>query len=190
MLSYKKFLEVQKLLANGEGLRETARTTGVSRSIVQRIQRGEHAYCKEPPQVEKQEGLPRPIHPDSLKTDCRFAQIAIQYIRCPGCGGMVQAQVPCMKCSLEQELKSFDEFLDDLLQPAVLPYNPWSLDQSPAVSLPEKEVPHAENNHQVPVHRETQPEGDNKAVTGGSRHTPGSTAKGKVNRAHQRYRKH
>lgn len=60
---------------------------------------------KSPRGVPIVDSLPYPINPNSEDTN-GFAK-TIVFVRCPGCGGMVQSQAPCLAC-----------FIDELLTPS------------------------------------------------------------------------
>jgi hypothetical protein len=128
VISPAKFTEIVDLLKT-ESIRRTMEVSGVSKGTVLAIRRGDHPFCKGLPTVEQKPGLPQPVHPDTYEDDHRHSRFIIVHSRCPTCGGMTQAQVPCLLCQRREEKRKFDEWLADLLQPKNLGRNPWSLDE-------------------------------------------------------------
>lgn len=119
--------EVKSLKAKGYSIRRIAARLMTSHGTVSRILKGhipgekDKAYQDSRRQkvVDRlllQERLPRPINPNSEKFDNQ--QDRVKYIRCGGCGGMVQAGVPCLACETKKQMAgSFDCYLADLLTP-------------------------------------------------------------------------
>lgn len=121
--------EVKLLSKRGYSIRRIAKRLETSHGTVSRILKGyipgekEKLYQQSRKQkvVDRlllQERLPRPINPNSEKFDNQ--QDSVKYIRCSGCGGMVQAKVPCLACETKKQMaESFDCYLADLLTPSI-----------------------------------------------------------------------
>lgn len=117
--------EVRRLAAEGKlSDRQIAKRMGMSHTTVKRIRKGYSPGKKYAEQrkerekkVEEEKQLPRLVNPDSAPF-CK-SSARVEFVRCLGCGGKVQAQVPCMVCNLrrrQKSIKEFEEFMEDLLR--------------------------------------------------------------------------
>jgi hypothetical protein len=113
MLAPAKVEEIEGLLRQGRSERAVSKQTGVSRISVNRINR-------------RLKGLPDKVKAPQIRIthgDERDGNNSSpnrpQYVRCPGCGGMQQADVPCLVCSTRKANRdSYDCYMEELLTPS------------------------------------------------------------------------
>jgi hypothetical protein len=113
MLPQSTVEEIEKLLASGITSKEINKRTGFHRNTIDTIRRKQHpvqlareADSHKPKESSLQRKpklkLPKPLHPDNhlrLPPD----QVP-RYNRCPGCGGMIQADAECLVCTRKHQL--------------------------------------------------------------------------------------
>lgn len=99
--------EIIRLLKEGKvSKKEIHRLTKVSRPTIDKI--------------EKSLLFPEEVKPPKPK------QPKIEYARCKGCGGKQLVGIPCLVCSIHNELdKSYDKYMEELLGSPV-PVSPLS----------------------------------------------------------------
>lgn len=123
MYSAEKVEEVRRLLAEGKlSRREIAKLTGMGRMTIIRIGKGYTPGKKYVEQRKKQEKLAAaekqlPVVINEETIPHRNRCLAVKYVRCPGCGGKVQEQVPCMLCAerkRQASIKEFEDFMAEL----------------------------------------------------------------------------
>ena len=113
MLAPAKVEEIERLLKEGKSERSVSRITGVSRVTVNRIHR-------------RIQGLPDKVKAPQLRVvhlgdnDAKNSSPnRPKYLRCTGCGGLQQEDVPCFVCSTrKQNAKNYDCYMADLLTPS------------------------------------------------------------------------
>lgn len=99
---------------------QIAKKVGLGKSTVWRIRRGKFPGEKYRKQREAkahaEQTLPIVINPDSAE----YNHVSVvEYVRCPGCGAKVQAQVACLACEQKKQFAdSFECYMNELLTPS------------------------------------------------------------------------
>jgi DNA-binding XRE family transcriptional regulator len=104
--------EATQLRRQGMSLRKIATKLGVSRQTLSMAFQG---------RIQKLKSAPRPtIHYPKVSNPNSSDYVAhdyvIEYVRCSGCGGKVQKNVPCLACQVKRQMiQDFDCYLSELL---------------------------------------------------------------------------
>jgi hypothetical protein len=120
MLAVDKVAKIERLLQEGKSERAISRQLKVARVTVNRINR-------------RLKGLPDKVKGPQIRLthgDERDAynssELRPKYLRCPGCGGLQQEDVPCHVCfTRKRNAESYNCYMAELLAPS-LPRSPLS----------------------------------------------------------------
>lgn len=97
---------------SGRSASQVGRELGVSYTTVGKIWKGKY-HAKRAEKVGPP--LPRPVNPNSEEF---IHECKVSYVRCAGCGAMIQAEVPCMACRQKRMLASSNDcYFHELFTP-------------------------------------------------------------------------